>query len=267
MRRRSTLVVAVVAGSVAACGRLNFGPVDGATTDADVAVDVGDMEMPRFCERLQPAPTFCEDFEQGFIVTPDPGPNATIGQVIENGGALALSPMAYEGNAALEASYANPMPSNFTAASVRWSTTTMVRKVTLDYYIQIVQRPTMGHMECMNIFLEVPGTGFYYYDLDLLSSGFDVFLQEFSPDSGPFMADPVTLGTTLSAGSWHHVVMTLDFEASTHIFAVNGMVLHAGANNYISSPGSITLDTGITYEIGSSEPNSILVDNVALYVE
>jgi hypothetical protein len=239
-----------------ACGRIDFGPL----ADPDAAAGT-------FCETLQPAPTFCQDFEQGLVVAADPGPNASIEAVELNGGALSLSSSAFDGSGALEASFADVPPSYVALASVTWAATAIARKYTLDYYLDIAERPTAGHLECMLVALHVAGVGEFYYDLNLLSAPPDHFLEEEMLDVGTFMAGEVSLETTLTPGTWHHVVMTLDFDAGTHSFSVDDVVLHAGANSFPAAPGTISLDTGITWEVDSTTPNHILVDNVALYLE
>lgn len=242
--------------TAAACGRVDFAPAP----NPDGAVG-------SFCATLQPAPTFCQDFEQGVVVAADPGPNASIEPVELNGGALSLSSSAFDGSGALEASFADVPPSYVAQASVTWATTQIAHKVTLDYYLDIAERPTAGHLECMLVALHAPGLGEFYYDLNLLSAPPDHFLEEEMLDGGTFMAGEVSLETTLTPGMWHHVVMTLDFDASTHSLTIDDVVLHAGANSFAAAPGTISLDTGITWEVDSTTPNHILVDNVALYLE
>jgi len=236
-----------------------FDPLDHSLDASSGDATSDDGLQPNFCTTVSPAPAFCADFDTSL----DPAAGFTSAPIPMNGGMIGLSTVAKSGQHSLLSSFGSPpQPSMYTNAYLQFSNTGMVSTIELDYEVMFPMRPTMGHLESQNITVLTPSNGTFYYDLDLYPTGPDQFLQE--RNFGTFMAMPVNI-PVVSAGVWHHVRLTLDLNASTHTFEIDGATVSSGLTNFPLTPGMANLDVGINYEINSATGNQIYVDNVVLY--
>lgn len=227
------------------CGRLGF--------------DTTDVDASTFCDTVTPLPTLCADFDRGLPLESGFTVTST-----SNGGVLASTTNARSMPGALEASSENPLaPATFSKAALVYLSPASVSTVALAYEFLITARPPNGHMEHNDVVIRVPGVGTFYSDLDLSSAGADRYLEEFNISGGAFLTNDTPI-PTMSAGEWHHVEIAVDLTQRTRSLTIDGVTLVQGPAVYPTEPGSLQLDVGIAYGIGSPTGHRIDIDNVVL---
>jgi hypothetical protein len=85
----------------------------------------------------------------------------------------------------------------------------------------IAERPTMGDIEIEDISITTATDGAWYTDLFLRGAGNDSFHEEFSQPVGGFLDHDTTI-PNLPVGEWHRHAISLDLDARTYQYDVDG---------------------------------------------
>ena len=221
---RSVIAAAVAAGiaMLTACGRFDFGELAGdgasgsATTDA-LAVDA----PPPFCASLTMSVTFCDDFD-----TVQPLDTGWTDMMLVSGGqAIASTDFASSPPRSAEHTIPAQTVDNAGVATLEYDAGT-ASTASIAYDVYFPTRPS-APVELADIEVLAGGV-FYYSDIDLMDLGptQDTYHEE--QNVGGTFSSHGDVIPEVTAASWHHLAMSLDLTANTHVVELDGATVASG---------------------------------------
>jgi hypothetical protein len=245
------LVIVALAG----CGRIGFGalPDDGAA-GGDGGGDAGSAG---FCASLQPAPTFCDDFDDGEVL----GHRWSLVH-LEGGGIEALTDQGKSAPAA--ASHTFPaQASGITATCLDLALPGTTSQVSLAYDFFLENRPASGTIELGSVNIQVSGVGAFYNDLAIRGAAGDSYHEELTPLGSTFMAGDHAVAT-FQPGRWYRVATAIDLAGATFTFTIDGTTVASGATRFAVQPGATTVQDGMVFTTNATPSWTVRTDNVVI---